>query len=224
MRTTFLVSLLALTIVASSCRGYTGDAGPAGADGANGVDGADGANGADGADGADGKSGVDGKTGLAFDYVRGINGVTIRDGMLIIRASLVVPQSILDLAPGAVAPVQKSHKSHKSHKSEEGVAPGGVQLVLAKPDANIRYFLVPLQKGVVKVTSAFPGKTPQAWNLPFDTAGHLAVVPLNSVTALLLDPAVIAQGALIELPKNESRILEFCGNSLCIGPETRVRW
>jgi len=149
-----------------------------------------------GATGKDGANGGDG-SGLSFSYVRGIDGANILDGVL-----------ILDLAPP---------------KDKVTVA-DGVQLVIGMPQANVKYYLVPVPKGDVLVTATVAGKTPQNWKLPFDGVEYLALVPINSVIALALDPSVIAKGALIELPKHQYRPIKLFIDSICVGEEIWVRW
>jgi hypothetical protein len=183
------IALLSLTFVTASCRGHSGAAGAAGTDGGNGQNGGDG-------------------SGLSFSYVRGIDGANILDGVLIISASLVVPKTILDLAPP---------------KDKVTVA-DGVQLVIGMPQANVKYYLVPVPKGDVLITATVAGKTPQNWKLPFDGVEYLALVPINSVIALALDPSVIAKGALIELPKHQYRPIKLFIDSICVGEEIWVRW
>ncbi len=176
------IALLSLTFVTASCRGHSGDAGAA-------------ANGGDG-------------SGPSFSYVRGINGANILDGVMIIKASLVVPKTILDLAPAR----------------DKVTVADGVQLVIGMPQANINYYLVPVPKGDVLITGTVPDKAPENWKLPFDGVEYLALVPINSVIALALDPSVIAKGALIELPKHHYRPIKLFSDSICVGEEIWVRW
>lgn len=205
MTRTLTIAILALFLAAStSCRGHRGDEG---ATGQNGVDGVDGTN------GVDGKSGTDLTSGYTFDYSRGIHGVDIVQGILVIKADLVVPKTILDLAPASNTTPSTSPKLSVND---------GVQLALGSSAANLRYFLVPVDAGKIDVCTKFVGQQTEHWVLDSAAAGYLAIIPMDSVTALTLDPAVIGQGALIDFPNGESRRLSLFDDEVWLGQDVQI--
>lgn len=201
-----LLLLLLVPLSFTSCR--HGRTGPQGEPGMNGADGQDGQNGKDGADGINGK---DGLNGIGFDYVRGITGAELCESFLVIPANLVIPSSILNLAPPT---------------NWDNIY--GSTLTFGDVELSFRYYLAPMRAGEYCVIERDEG-----WNslgsVTMQEKGLLAVVPLGTIQTLALDPGVLSQGVLVNLEPTDCDpdgcvTLKFDGRRLYFGRNIRINF
>lgn len=165
-----------------------------------------GENGQDGQDGQDGIDGIDGLDGLGFDYVRGMDGATVCDGVFVIDARFVVPESILQLAP-----------------AEDPYDPDGLTLTFGTADSPIRIYLGMMLAGEYCLVEKVKGEgwVPVGDPLIFPEDGWIAVVPPNMIP--LLDPGAFELGTVVEFPE-ECNVLDYSRNHLTIGKDIRINF
>lgn len=165
---TKIVTLAAIAAVLSllpSCRhGRTGPVGPQGEQGQPGNPGID---------------GIDGLNGISFDYVRGMDGATVCNRVLITNAANILPPNILAFAP-----------------EEDPYDPDGLTLTFGTESLAFRIYLGEIRAGEYCVVEKEWG---QGWQgvesdnnpLAFLEDGYVAVVP--EATLSLFDTSFQAE-------------------------------